>query len=322
LDPIFGVARGFGHYDHASGNDHQMRRADRMVDRALAWADAHRTQPFFLVVHFFDPHMNYDPPPAVRGRFTSTVLPSRFALPVHNTDAIRKYAGQLTTNDRAFIAAAYDEEIAFVDREIGRLLATLKDQHLERLLIVLTADHGEELFDHGGFGHGHAMYDELLRVPLMVWGPGVRPARIATPVSVIDIAPTVLNAAGIEPPAPMAGISLWPILTSTPIAGEPTPAEDRVLVAERTGQHPERKVVIQWPYKAVSDPDGGPPQLFDLSADPGETVDRANAEKAVGTRLARHLEAAFAAPPDDAGGQAAAMDEGVREQLRGLGYVE
>ena len=93
-------------------------------------------------------------------------------------------------------------------------------------MVILTSDHGEELFDHGGFEHGHAMWQELLHVPLIVWAPGVEPGRESAPVSLVDVTPTVLDRLGIAPPTRFDGISLWPNLSAV------VPLPQRPLFAE------------------------------------------------------------------------------------------
>ena len=312
LHPLFGVARGFQEYDHLNGSDSEARRADAGVDCALAWIAAHAEQRFFLLLHLFDPHMDYEAPPPFQGRFTRQYR-SRFSGPVRDTQAIRDDLGSLTAQDRVYVGAAYDEEVAFVDEQIGRLLRALETRDLlPRTLVLLTADHGEELFEHGGFGHGHAMHQELLWIPFIAWGGAVRSARVSTPVSLVDVAPTILAAAGIDPPAAMEGVSLWPTLTS---GARPPP---RLLFAESPGTEREEKIVVQWPFKMITDPQGVPTRLFDLLANPHETIDQAHAyPELVGELAARGREAL----PPGAAGTAPRLSDDLRERLRKLGYL-
>jgi arylsulfatase A-like enzyme len=199
LHPIFGLARGFDLYDHESGGDLSSRRADEMVSRTLAWIESLAPgEPFFAVLHLFDPHMAYDPPGSTAGRFTSGIR-SPVKLPFVNTPLARRYAPRILEANRRFIRAAYDEEILFVDTQVGRLLDRLAKLPSDPL-VVITADHGEELFDHESFGHGHTLYQELLHVPLLLLGPNVTPGHVDTSVSIADIAPTILDAVGIEVP--------------------------------------------------------------------------------------------------------------------------
>jgi arylsulfatase A-like enzyme len=320
LHPRFGLARGFTHYDHYESSNTEVRRADVVVDLSLAWIDEQAGGPFFLLVHLFDPHLDYDAPPPFRGRFAGTDGEAGGPRPLaQGLWPIRNAAAELSAGERDLIAAAYDEEIAFVDAEIERLLAGLERRGLhERALVILTADHGEELFDHGGFEHGHAMYDEVLRVPLILWGPGIEPGREAMPVSLIDILPTILDALGIEPegdPAALPGISLLSP-GSLPPAGQPP----RPVIAEAPLYGPRTKAIVEWPYKAILDLESGEAQLFDLSTDPGERDDLAAArpEELRGLLGVLADRIAAATPGESA---AAELDDELLRRLRALGYI-
>jgi arylsulfatase A-like enzyme len=314
--PEFGLDRGFDSYDYDPGDNKVSRRADRVVDTALLWIDRRDDARFFLVVHFFDPHMRYDAPLPQRGRFTRD-LASQLALPVAQFFEIRRGELELDDSDREFVSAAYDEELAFVDQEIERLRFGLESRGLlDSSLVILTADHGEELFDHGGFEHGHAMWQEILHVPLVFWGPGVRPGREPVPVSLVDVVPTILDALGIEHGLDMEGRSLWPNLT----ADVPLPV--RTLYAEGIFWGPERQAMVRWPYKLVGKPDKGLLRLVDLAADPKE-----RSPLGLSTRLAAELHAELvahlAAAARRRGETARAhVEDETREQLRSLGYIK
>jgi arylsulfatase A-like enzyme len=143
------------------------RRAGEVADEALAYL-ASASPPFFLWVHFYDPHAPYDPPEPLAGK---------------------GYAG----------------EVAYTDSQIGRLVAALRDRGLlDSTLVVATADHGEGLGDHGEDEHGALVYEESLRVPLIFRGPGIAPGRVESePVSLVDVAPFLLEGGkgGLSAPA-------------------------------------------------------------------------------------------------------------------------
>jgi arylsulfatase A-like enzyme len=317
LHPTFGVGRGFHDYDYVPGHDHESRRADEMVTRSLAWVDEHSGRPFFLVLHLYDPHMNYDSPPPFRGRFTNPLRNrTRLSLPIANTPWIRSHVASLTEGDRSFISSAYDEEVVFVDQQVGRLLAALEQRGLLRsTLVLLTADHGEELFERDGFGHGHTLHEEVLRIPLLAWGGPVRPARLSTPVSLVDVAPTILEAAGLPPGRDLAGASLWATLTT----GSEPPA--RLLFAERQLTEDEHKSVIRWPFQLVTDARGGRAQVFDLAVGGDVSADHADAYPLLRDELAARLREAI--PPEGAGPDRppVPLEEGLREKLHELGYA-
>ena len=316
LDRRFGLARGFDLYDHAPGGNARTRRADVMVDRSLAWIDAHSEEPFFLLVHFFDPHMSYDAPPPFRGRFTGP-LPAERQLPVANWKRIRAEAPDLPEPERRFIAAAYDEEVAFVDSEIGRLLRGLERREvLERGLVVLTSDHGEELFEHDGFEHGHAMWEELLWVPLMFWGRDVRAGNEQTPVSLVDIAPTILEAVGVPRPNATEGVSLWPNLERE------VPVPVRRLYAEQPLYGTLRRAALQWPYKLEYEERSRRRRFFDLESDPHETRRAGRDHPQLAAQLLRKTRKHFATLTPSESSRIVLPERDLEDHLRSLGYLE
>jgi arylsulfatase A-like enzyme len=309
-----GVTRGFESYD-AADVEVRMRRAGKTVTQSLRWLDRHGEGPFFLLVHFMDPHLAYDPPARLRGRFTGSYA-GPLDYPVKGNLAIRARLPGLDEADRRFIAAAYDEELLALDRQLGRLLEGIEERGLlGRALVVLTADHGEELFDHGGFEHGHTVYQELLHVPLVFWGPGVPPGRHPEPVSHVDLLPTLLEALELPVPGGIAGLSLWPALTR----GAHLP--ERGLLAEGTLYGAELKALIRWPWKVIASEGDEAPKLFHLGRDPRERRDLARARTEELGRLLAELrtlsEGPRGRPPP-----AVAIDEATRGRLRELGYLD
>jgi len=314
LHPGFGLARGFGAYHYVYGNLARQPRASQIAWDALRWLDARDPdRRFLLAVHFFDPHLSYDPDPSVRGTFTAGYGGS-LALPLGGFGKANAGWAPRELSDRAFVAAAYDEELLFVDHQLARFFAGVEQRGLwDETLVVLTADHGEELFEHGGFEHGHSLHQEVLHVPLVIWGPGVRPGRIATPVSLVDVLPTLLDALGLPPAPGLAGVSLWPL------AMRGAPLAERALVAEGVLHGPERRALVRWPWKLL-EVDGGAPRLFDLMADPAERSDLAAADPERVRALAAELAELRAGPT--AVGPAPDLDDTTRRQLSGLGYLD
>ena len=319
LAPTFGMARGFDIYDFEPGTaDGVHRSATVVVQRALELVDDVNGQPFFLVVHLLEPHLFYNAPPPFRNSFSASIR-SDFTLPIADLVGLRNGSRDIAPQDRAFVTAAYDEEIAYVDEQLGVLRDGLAARGLlETSMIVLTSDHGEELFDHGGFEHGHAMWQELLHVPLVVWAPGVEPGRETAPVSLVDVAPTVLDSLGIAPPTPFDGISLWPNLTAV----EPLP--QRPLFAEGVLYGAPQTAVVNWPHKIIVNHQDGLTDVFDLARDPRERSRRARnasdpphpliADLCRHQRLAHDMGRATDRAP-------AAPGREVLERLRSLGYL-
>jgi arylsulfatase A-like enzyme/HEAT repeat protein len=153
----------------------------------------------------------------------------------------------------------YDSEIRHVDAEVQRLIEGVRQRLARDVIVVLSADHGEEFHDHGGVYHGSTVYDEQVRVPLIINAPGLHARRVPAPVSTIDIAPTVLGFLGLSPAATMRGRDLRPLATG---AGEPPqPAFSAVI---------HKKMIVQWPYKLIADLRFGLFELYHLERDPGE----------------------------------------------------
>ncbi len=198
--------------------------------------------PFSLFVHFFEPH----------GRWIKHKA--------HDFGTADTVAGRHINK--------YDSEIAYVDTYIGKLIDKLKAQGLyEDTVIVLTSDHGEAFKDHGLFFHGQNLYNEVIKVPLLIHVPGWKPRRVEGPVSLIDIAPTHLDLVGLTIPTDFESQSLTPAM----LGQEPVP--DRPVFSELlpyTNWKEHHKAVIHGDLKYVHVLTAGTKQLYDLKADPKE----------------------------------------------------
>ena len=187
--------------------------AEDQVAEALAGLQRWPDRPAFLLVHFMDTHLPYKEPEAWRERFAGPP-PARFSRrEFHRLDVLRS---PLTAAEQQWVRDRYDNNVAYVDHTIGALLRALP----EDATVVITADHGEEFWDHGDFEHGHSLHEELLRVPLIVRGPQLEAGRSAEPVSLMDLAPTLLEAAGL-PAEGLEGTSLQALERSPPQAPRP-----------------------------------------------------------------------------------------------------
>ena len=203
-----GLDTRFDHYDDFVDETEPYRemyerRASRTTDAALVWLSSWRdpSRPNFLWVHYIDPHGPYHPPPDRPTDFTNAQ-----PIPI-DIERVPEYEREPGVNDGAEYIDLYDEEIAYMDREVGRLLDAYEQLGLaENSLVLFTADHGESMMEHElWFTHGYHVYEEILRVPLLVRGLGVQPGRIPHPVSLADVAPTLLQAAGLQLPPGLYG---------------------------------------------------------------------------------------------------------------------
>jgi len=229
-------------------------------------------EPFFGWVHFYDPHMAYAPPseftdliPDIdekmrwghKGKIRVTEVPSRSAIAKGEIF----FDAKLVERTRDLYLA----EVRFVDRELARIFDALERSGLwDRTVVILTADHGEEIFDHGFFEHGHSVYDEVLRVPLIIHMPGSNPQRVPVRVRTIDVVPTMLDLAGVKfEAADFHGRSLLPL-----VRGQDEP--DREVLAESLLYYYEKKALLVGRYKLIWWPFADEYALYDLESDPHE----------------------------------------------------
>ncbi len=308
LKRTFGLDRGFAHYDDANIPTRQGRRADDVTTAALAWLAARPvdaagapTRPFFLFLNYFDPHGPYADP---EGRALG-FLPDRGSLAPEGTPAW----------NLQHINAYYDGEIAYADHHFGRLLAWLRERGwTDHTWIAVTADHGELFGEHGRLGHAQALYEPEIRIPLIVRPPGGVAAsrREPTPISLVDVAPLLLDGLGLTP---LAGAQ-----------GTPRPAADRPIHATLHDAYPDRleedwKAWIAEGYKLQWNA-AGDHRLFDLSRDPREEEDLAARQPERVAELSRALERFEAALPEaPTGGTPTPVDADTVRALRSLGYL-
>lgn len=202
----YGLDRGFESFTY-----HQELPAAAMCERAAEWIAAHDERPFFCFLHLFDPHWDYEPP-APYAEVVGGRAAREYRGPVDGRfDPMQPWidpATEIPPADFAHALDLYDGEIAAVDAALGRLFARLDELGVtERTLVIVTSDHGEEFRDHGSFGHGHSLYEETVRVPLVVRAPGAG-ARIEgahAAAATIDIAPTIAAWAGVD----SASVARW-----------------------------------------------------------------------------------------------------------------
>ncbi len=320
LGPGFGLGLGFDEYDFGSNRYvSSTRRADRMVDDALVWIDE-QPDPFYLVLHFFDPHIPYEPPDEARGKFTAGYSGPLTNLEINGKTMTRIRSGNLGLDDadRTFLSSSYDEELFYLDIQLGRFFEGLESRGILRQgLVVLTSDHGEELFNHGSFEHGHSMYQEVIRVPLAFWGTGVRPGRHPEPVSLVDLMPTILDAARLPVPENLDGMSLWSALTR----GRKLPRRD--LLVQAPMYSPAPVALVRWPYKLVFETRKKKRVfLFDLSSDPEERNNLVEEFPELTKELVSRLVNGLGSPSEAPSKEEVQLDEESREALRSLGYLD
>jgi arylsulfatase A-like enzyme len=333
LHRLFGFAQGWELYDDETAVppgevDPERRRTSAVVGRRAAqMLDALGDGPFFLFLHDYDVHFDYQPPPPYDTMFEPARVdgfdPSNFAF----NDTIHR---DMPKAHLERLVALYDGEIRWVDHNFGLLMAELERRGLaENTLVVVVGDHGEEFFEHGEKGHQNNLYNTSLQVPMLVRFPGRRHAgtRVSTPVSLVDVAPTLTAAAGVAPDPSWSGIDVATLLDEDAahraprwLHAELTQDSGRALRAAVYGR---RKGIVSFDRR---DRPSGYRALFDVVADPDERHDRQalpeSAERmaAIVARIRREV-ATFERTNERLGSGWVQLDAERAAELRALGYL-
>jgi len=301
LDDNHGFDRGFDSFRCEMGLP---VRADAVTGSFMGWLDSIGTdEPFFAVLHLFDPHMPYNPPEPYNTMFGPLAenFQTRWTM---TEDGV-----VLDPENRQHYIDLYDGETAFADNELSVLFAHLRSTGVaENTIILITADHGEEFYEHHGVGHGHTLYQELLAIPLIITGPGLDPDTETEAVAAqIDVLPTVLSICGLDVPewaegqnllSPDRNVSARDVFSSLVTSFGP-------WVAVRRGS-----MKLHW--QQCDDAS----MQFNLDSDPLETsmldeVDSSLVESALW----------YWATPPAGHPEPADMDQAMINALRGLGYL-
>ena len=325
----FGLAEQFDFFDDSNATSN--------VAVAQEWLRRNARQPFFLFFHTYFVHAPYNDRRYVQGRSGHRLQDIYKDGKLNRAHfAVCCEGVETTAAERAFVEALYDGGVAVVDSYVKQLWETLGTLDLQKkTVVIITSDHGEEFWEHTGRGayHGHTLYDELIRIPLIWVDPKIsEKGRVVTePVNLIDIVPTLLARLGMKHSEPVDGVDLQPLL-ATGAWGI-----DRVLFAEGSRNGPERKSVrsdgtklIVTPYPTVQGGEGSrypvpvlaPVELY-LSGDEAErhnvAKQRSEQVEALMKRLAPRIERM---PEGHKAASLEGLDEQIREQLRALGYAE
>ncbi len=306
----YGLDQGFDHYDDefekaAKPSDHiplqpieygpvSKRRAREVVRLAVDWLEENSADPFFLFLHFFDPHLPFDTPEKLpREEYSAEELP----------------------------VWAYDSEIASVDRQLGVLMSSLEELDLtENTLVVFTADHGEGLMEHMEASHGYLLYDSTIRVPMIFSCPGILPQGkvLDGAVRTIDLMPTLLDIFGHEPPARIQGISL-----KEQILGDVgLPEVDSYFETYYGRLFLGWSVLkgVEWDeWKYIQAPK---PELYNLQEDPGETANLIEERPEIASSMRERLNTLISthSNPSAEVAKSIPMDSEQKEVLESLGY--
>jgi len=352
LHPVFGLGQGFDEYEDCSSYErlsletvaktgsieaaridrasHEDITNPRVYERVSAWLettartpdDGAAARPFFMFIHMWDVHFDYIPPAPYDTMFDPDYEGTIDGANFFFNDRINP---QMSARDLEHVIALYDGEIAWTDDHIGRIL-----DDVERLgltgdtIVALVSDHGTEFFEHGGKIHRRTLYDEVIRIPLIIRYPGhVTPgARHDEQVRLIDVMPTLLDLAGADRPGDVMGQSLVPVLAGG------TLGPDTIAISELFTVGRELRSFRRSGGKLISDEKAGQIAMFDLRSDPGESApfhDVSAEDEWVQALLqdkrqaTKWLDGFRAAQP--AATATSEIPEALRRQLQSLGYL-
>jgi arylsulfatase A-like enzyme len=318
-------------------SEYEYQPGDRVLEVATrAAADlADDSGPFFLWVHFMDVHGPYKPHTSDREPINEDMVEEWLDVENPDLDYVRNT-----------LVAAYDEEVAYVDQQVGKLFEMFDSTSgLDNTLIVLSADHGEELmeryrppaergeglsFYYQGYGHGHTMYDEVLRVPLIIRTPdrSLGGTRVPWVAQHIDLLPTFAAAGGVDLPTDAHEFEGMDLLKHVALGTTPP---ERLARSEMNLYGPEVKALRSDLEKLVVRSQDGGEELYDLLADPREKRSTAKTRFATGALLREQFDRWVASTPELPSSDADVAGEGegksahspeVEERLKALGYIE
>lgn len=322
LREFMGFGQGFVDYHDQQGG---IERIHRRFGRFLRGPGPRH--PFFAYLHYIDLHDPYLPEPPYdtmfggdRRVYDGIDLAEWGAY----LKAVREGREVPSADELAQLRGLYDGQLRYVDEQIGRLLAQLRERGIyDDSLIVVTSDHGDAFYEHGAISHSTTPYEELVRVPLLVKLPGSRFAgRIVEPqVRLIDVLPTVLKGVGIESELPgVAGCALQPLMRAGPGAAPLDPACQVAVIEIAQGEEAPTVAVRTGGLKYIHD-GSEIGELYDLVADPGERVDLA-AERPEDAHRLRRLALDVVAARDAEPAQRLDLDERTVRELKALGYLD
>lgn len=309
MSEIFGFGRGFGSF---SGKASSIEQGTDLMIKEL---EEEQNRPIFAFLHTYQIHSPYDPPNHYRDLWDtgeSDIDGSNESLvPIQN-----RAHEVLEKKDFDHLEALYDGEIRFTDTTLRSFFSDLERiGFMDDALVIITSDHGEEFGDHGGLLHRVSLYEELLHIPVILYGNGIARGRVdPTLISLIDIAPTILSAAGLPTTPNMEGRNLLGDLSS------PRWQDQRVFA-----QYTSLRYAIRTPrFKLIQNPNKDRIQLFDLRHDPGENRNIRRRHEDLAASLLAELEEWKRTLPEPINLEAtqANLPPETLEELRALGYVD
>ncbi len=311
VSPRFGFGQGFASYT-------SLRRSSKIDIKDLEIAP-----PFFLYLHYMEPHSPYNAPEPFRDIWTDPDYQGPVTGRHRQLDRI--VAGELVPDaeDQSQLTALYDQEIRHFDEQFANLLETLESRALlDNTILAITADHGEELFDHGSVLHGYTLYQEQLHVPFILRDPSIeKPARVSTITRQVDVLPTLLELMGVSYEGTLQGRSLVPLMSGE--ADDPAGGESGVFAQARLNAVKTVKSrslsADGWKLIVTDLPEPGH-ELYHIATDPEEQHNLATSNAAMTRKMRRRLHNLVRSLPLATEEQVDLTDQ-EKEELRSLGYI-
>lgn len=294
---------------------------EMLTRTAEDWIRGHGDREFFFWLHYFDPHAPHNPPQRL---IPDGIPPASIGANFDIHIEVRN-GRQLSAEERKWARKLYLAEVRYVDEQVGRLMDTLKELGIyDNALIVLTSDHGEEFWEHGGFEHGHAMYEEVLKVPLLIKLPRSESTGIVeSRVSNQFVMPTILELCGISPAGRCPAA---PSLASLRSGDDAAPEAD--IVAAGSCYSDNLEAIVFDNYKLIRRLGEEKEELYDLAADPGEAtrleriadgvLEEGQERLRQQQEWASEVRACYNAPEENA----AKPGQEVLRRLKALGYIQ
>lgn len=325
----FGFGQGFESYEY-----HAEFLSDSVTDRAIELLKG-KSKPFFLYLHYIDPHNPYDAPEEYQKKFNAPQVSGADKdilgdfMEYYNdlvfyqvgVNKERRYKYDLEPAGIEYVKYQYDGDVLFADAHVGRLIDYIRANHNDTV-IIFTSDHGEEFWEHGSLGHGKTVYEELVNVPLIMNFPGMKPWRIDTVVELIDILPTLSSYFGLDPAPEWQGVDLINYLKNGQVNNRAVYSHTRSSLKEANIYS---SAVIKDGYKLITDINKGSTKLFNLSEDKLEKVDITGSKNNVAEELIKleknHREINMLLASKFRGGGSTKMSEEDLKRLKALGYL-
>jgi arylsulfatase A-like enzyme len=341
LHPAFGLGRGFEHYVdctsyagtldnnpvdrwamdrgvmHAS---HRDITGPRVYEAFKKWFDTNGRSKFFMFVHMWDPHFDFIPPPPYDTMFDADYAGS---VTGENFFFDPKINARMPQRDRNHLIALYDGEIAWTDMHVGKILDDLRAAGLlDNTIVAITSDHGTEFFEHAYKAHRMTLFDEVIRIPLIIrypacLGGGV---RIRPQTRIIDVAPTLLELAGVASMEDVMGVSLVPLALDPGLPFNQTAVSELFSVGRqlRSIRSPQWKLIDNIALKKRF--------YLNLTDDPAELHPQGDLTEGLGSELDQRYQATLRMLEGwrariSTGAEPSAIPDEVRKQLESLGYV-